>query len=84
MIVVIACCDRTKREMDKMPSICYTLIMDCKDEEFVKKLKDLALQGHLQASEFTAAGFFSFNYSLVFPTMTSIISYFIVLIQFKS
>ncbi|XP_065169569.1 gustatory receptor 68a-like [Atheta coriaria] len=84
MLTVISACDKTKREAAKVPKICYNLISDSTDEEYIKKVKSLALQGELQKPEFSAAGFLTFDYSLVFPTMTSILSYFIVLIQFRS
>lgn len=79
-------CDKTEKEVAKVPQLCYSLMRTLGDNEFKLKndLENYANQADRLKPKFSAAGFFDINYGLTMPIFGSVFTYIIVLMQFHN
>lgn len=87
-IAIVVTCDRTKRDAQRIATVCYKLLLgfppicSSMQERILKKeLILLAQRATHQCPYISAAGFFNVDYSIVFSFLGTITSYIIVLIQ---
>lgn len=83
-------CDATIREAQKTPIITYKLLQtlplessDPLERDLREDLLLLSEQTSLRTPSFSAAGFFTVDYTMLFTLLGSVTSYLIVLIQFN-
>lgn len=89
MVAVIAVtCDMTTKEAQRTAKVCYTLLLDI--PAFSNNIQDRILKEELslfaqhathQCPYFSAAGFFTVDYSMLFVLLGTVTSYIIVLVQ---
>lgn len=86
-LLLVSSCDRTVREAGRISFMCYKLLYE--SSPFDRKtfsrydITLLAMQSSATAVCFSAAGFFSMDYTTLFTLIGFVTSYLVVLIQFN-
>lgn len=73
--------ENVSTEIEKIPENCYRMMLQVA-ESYRNDIKELAIETALVKPVFSANGWFEINYKMILPTITMIISYIIVIIQY--